>query len=69
MEYTQILCRIRKKDHSSLRLGDHVFLWVTPITRVGRVVRSKKLSSKFIRPYQILQKIGPMAYQVALPLN
>jgi len=35
--------------------GDHVFLKVTPVTRVGRALKSKKLSPKFIGPYQILK--------------
>jgi len=33
--------------------GDHVFLRVTPITGVGRVLKSKKLTPRFIGPYQI----------------
>jgi len=48
--------------------GDHVFLRITPTTGVGRAIRSKKLSPKFIGPYQILRRIGPMAYEIALPL-
>ena len=34
---------------------------------VGRAIRSKKLSQKFLGPYQILKKIGPIAYEIALP--
>jgi len=30
--------------------GDHVFLRVTPLTGVGRVLKSKKLTPKFIGP-------------------
>ena len=47
--------------------GDHVFLRITPTTGVGRATRSKKLSPKFIGPYQILRRIGPVAYEIALP--
>jgi len=47
--------------------GEHVFLRVTPFTGVGRVVKSKKLTPKFIGPYQILRRIGPVAYEIALP--
>jgi len=46
---------------------DHVFLRITPTTGVGRAIRSKKLSLKFIGPYQILRRIGPVAYEIALP--
>ena len=47
--------------------GDHVFLRVTPMTGVGRVMKTRKLTLKFIGPYQILKRIGPMAYELALP--
>ena len=47
--------------------GDHVFLRITPTTSVGRAIRSRKLSPKFIGPYQILKRIGPVAYEIALP--
>lgn len=47
--------------------GDHVFLRVTPTTGVGRAIKSKKLTPKFIGPYEILRRIGPVAYQIALP--
>ncbi|XP_052723888.1 uncharacterized protein LOC108343993 [Vigna angularis] len=47
--------------------GDHVLLRLNPITGVGRVLRPKKLSPKFVGPYQILKKIGSVAYELALP--
>jgi len=34
---------------------------------VGKVIRSRKLSPKFLGPYQILRRIGPVAYEIALP--
>jgi hypothetical protein len=47
--------------------GDHVFLRVASTTGVGRAIKSRKLTPKFIGPYQILRRIGPVAYQIALP--
>jgi hypothetical protein len=47
--------------------GDHVFLRVTPTTGVGRAIKSRKLTPKFIGPYQIIERIGPVAYRIALP--
>ena len=44
-----------------------MFLRVTRTTSVGRVIRSKKLSPRFLGPYQILRRIGPVAYEIALP--
>jgi hypothetical protein len=46
---------------------DHVFLKVTPYTVVGRAMKTKKLQPRFIGPYQILRKVGTVAYQLALP--
>jgi len=47
--------------------GDHVFLWVTPITSIIRVLKSRKLTPRFLRPYQITRRIGATAYEIALP--
>ena len=42
--------------------GDHVFLKVTPITGIGRAVKVIKFGPQFIGPFQILQRIRPVAY-------
>jgi hypothetical protein len=57
----------RKKRAVEFQEGDHVFLRVTPMTGVGRALKSKKLTPRFIGPYQILKRIGDVAYQIALP--
>jgi len=44
-----------------------VFLRVTRTSGVGRALRSSKLSPKFLGPYQISRRIGPVAYEIALP--
>ena len=44
-----------------------MFLRVTPTTGVGRVLKSRKLTPRFIRLYQITRRIGPVAYEIALP--
>jgi len=46
---------------------DHVFLRVTPTTGIGRVLTSRKLTSRFIGPYQITRRIGSKTYEIALP--
>ncbi|RZC29489.1 Transposon Ty3-G Gag-Pol polyprotein [Glycine soja] len=56
----------RRKD-LEFEVGDHVFLRVTPWTGVGRALKSRKLTPRFIGPFQILKKVRPMAYQIALP--
>ncbi|BAT92343.1 hypothetical protein VIGAN_07104100, partial [Vigna angularis var. angularis] len=45
---------------------DHVFLQVTQMTGVGRAIRSKKLFPKFLGPYQIIKRIGPVTYEIEL---
>ena len=58
----------RRKDFE-FQAGDHVFLRVTPVTDVGRALKSKKLTPRIIGPYQISDRIGNVAYRVALPPN
>ncbi|XP_027922711.1 uncharacterized protein LOC114180599 [Vigna unguiculata] len=48
---------------------DHVFLRVTPMASIGRAIKSRKLTLRFVGPYQILRRIGVAAYEIALPLH
>jgi len=57
----------RQKRPLEFVAGDHLFLRVTQTTDVGRAIRSRKLSLKFLDPYQILRRIEPVAYEIALP--
>ena len=47
--------------------GEHVFLRVSPMTWIGRALKTRKLSPRFLGPYQILNQVGPVAYRLALP--
>nr|KYP37741.1 hypothetical protein KK1_041053 [Cajanus cajan] len=40
---------------------------VTPTSGVGRALRKRKLTPRFVGPYQIIQRVGPVAYRLALP--
>ena len=57
----------RRRRPLEFAVGDHVFLRVTRTIGVGRALRSRKLSPKFLGPYQISRRIGPVAYEIALP--
>ena len=48
-------------------VGDHVFLKVMPKRGVVRFGKRGKLSPRFIGPFEILERIGIVAYRLALP--
>ena len=50
-------------------VGDKVFLKVSPWRKVLRFRKKWKLSPRFIGPYEVLERIGPMAYCLALHLE
>jgi len=58
---------VKRKKVLEFQEGDHVFLRVTPVTGVGRALKSNKLTMRFIGPYQISERIGTVAYRVGFP--
>ncbi|XP_043725651.1 uncharacterized protein LOC122672221 [Telopea speciosissima] len=56
----------RQRDLEFL-IGDKVFLKVSPTKGMMRFYKKGKLSPRYIGPYEILVKIGPVAYRLALP--
>jgi len=48
------------------KVGDHVFLKVSPLKRSVRFGQKGKLTSRFIGPFEVLQKVGPIAYRLVL---
>ena len=50
-------------------VGDHVFLKVMPKRGVVRFGKRGKLSSRFIGPFEILERVGTVAYWLALAPN
>ena len=48
-------------------VGDHVSLKVNPKRGVVRFGKRGKLSPRFIGPFEILERIGTVAYRLALP--
>ena len=45
------------------------FFKVSPWRKILWFCKKGKLSPRFIGPYEILERIGPVAYQLALPLE
>ena len=59
---------ISRKDLEFM-VGDHVFLKVSPWKGVMRFGKRGKLSPRYIGPYEILQRVGAVAYKLALQPN
>ena len=59
----------KRRRPLEFEVGDHVFLKVSPVTGIGRAIKRKKLSPRYIGPFEILARIGPVAYRIALPPN
>ena len=64
----------RKKSYADLKMrdiayevGDKVFLKVSSWRKILRFGKKGKLSPRFIRPYEVLKRIGHVAYHLALP--
>ena len=64
------------KNHTDLKrkdieyeVGDKVFLKVSSWKKIIRFGKKGKPSPRFIGPYEILERIGPVSYRLALPLE
>ena len=55
----------KRRRHLEFEARDHVFLRVTPIAGIGRAIKSRKLTLRFVEPYHILRRIGAAAYEIA----
>ena len=64
----------RQKSYAYVRrwdlefeVGDKVFLKVAPMKGVLRFRRKGKLSPRFIELFEILERVGQVAYRLGLP--
>ena len=50
-------------------VGDHVFFKVMPKRGVVRFGKRRKLLSSFVGPFDILERVGTVAYRLALLIS
>ncbi|XP_038985472.1 uncharacterized protein LOC120111701 [Phoenix dactylifera] len=56
-----------RRRELEFQIGDHVFLRVSPTKGVMRFGVRGKLSPRYVGPFEILDKVGEVAYRLALP--
>ena len=57
----------RRRRPLEFEVCDHVFLKVMPKRGVVRFGKRGKLAPTYIRPFEILERLGTVAYRLALP--
>ncbi|GKD60165.1 putative reverse transcriptase domain-containing protein, partial [Tanacetum coccineum] len=57
----------KRRKPLEFNVGDHVLLKVSPWKGVVRFGKKGKLAPRFIGPFEITERIGPVAYQLRLP--
>jgi hypothetical protein len=57
---------VHRVNHS-YEVSDRVFLWVKPHKSSIKFGKGAKLSPRFMGPFEIVERKGPMAYRLALP--
>ena len=58
-----------KRKDIRYEIDEKVFLKVSPWKKVMRFGKKGKLDPRFIGPYEVIEKVGPVAYRLALPSN
>ena len=66
----------RQKSYAGMKtkdiryeISENLFLKVFPWKKVMRFGKNGKFSPRFIGPYKVIEKVGPVAYRLALPLD
>ncbi|GKC66584.1 putative reverse transcriptase domain-containing protein [Tanacetum coccineum] len=69
-----VLIRDRQKSYADnkrkpleFEVGDRVMLKVSPWKGVIRFGKKDKLAPRYVGPFEILERVGPVAYQLRLP--
>ena len=57
----------KKTRPLEFEVGDKVFLKTSPVRGITRFCKRGKLGPRYIGPFEILDKVGKVAYRLALP--
>ena len=56
-----------KRKHVEFGVGEYVFLKVSPMRGVMRFGKKGKLAPRYVGPFEIVDRVGDVAYRLALP--
>ena len=54
----------RRQKDLQFEIGDKVFLWVSPMKGVYHFGTHGKLKPRYIGPFEIVEQVGPVAYEL-----
>jgi hypothetical protein len=57
----------QKRTPREFKMGDHVYLRINPIRSSLRMGSCTKLAPQYCGPFEVLERVGPIAYQLTLP--
>jgi hypothetical protein len=57
----------KNKTHREFNVGDHVFLKMKNNRSSMKLGSCTKLAARYYRPFEILERIGPVTYMISLP--
>ena len=55
--------------HKEFKIEDHVYLRMKPNKRSLKLVICSKLAPRYCGPFEVIDRIGPVAYRIAFPAN
>ena len=58
-----------KRLHKDFKVGNHVYLRVRPRKNSLKLGSCAKIAPRYCGPFEVLDKIGPIAYKIAFPIN
>ncbi|GJW52185.1 putative reverse transcriptase domain-containing protein [Tanacetum coccineum] len=57
----------KKEEPLEFSVGNHVLLKVSPWKGVVHFGKKRKIAPRFVRPFEIIEKVGPVAYMLDFP--